>query len=126
MADKIKVFIVDDNVMARKMMIGVLSKDPSFEMVGEAGTGQGGIIMLEEALPDVLLLEAAVSGGMTLEEVLTQVKALSPETKVVLCIEDSTHDMVIIGEKNGIVDFISKPCRPNELIRIVKEAHHES
>lgn len=126
MADKIKIFIVDDNVMARKMMIGTLSKDDVFEMVGEAGTGQGGIIMLEEALPDILLLEAAVSGGMTLEEVLTQVKGLSPNTKVILCIEDATQDKVIVGEKNGIVDFISKPFRPNELIRIIKEAYHES
>lgn len=122
--DKITVFIVDDNIMARKMLMKMLSDDGNIEVVGEAGTGQGGLIMIDESLPDILFLESSVSGGMELQEVLNHVKQLSPDTKVILCVESSNQDDVIKGDKIGIADFICKPYRANEIIRIVKEVYN--
>jgi DNA-binding NarL/FixJ family response regulator len=115
-----RVFIIDDNAAARNMLKNMLSADGSLEVVGEAETGQVGIIMLEESSPDIVLLEADVSGGMPLGEVVTELKRVKPDLRIILCTQPLNTDLVIPMSALGVVDFINKPYNRHEVQNTVR------
>lgn len=112
------VFIVDDNIVARSMLVRILTES-RFEIAGESGTGQGAIIMLEEVKPDIIMLEADIGGGMSLEDVIAEIKRTSPGTKIIICSDELSRQKLIDVSELGIDDFVMKPYRKANLIRIV-------
>jgi NarL family two-component system response regulator LiaR len=118
----IKVFIIDDNIAARSILTRLIKGEADIEVIGEAGTGQGGIIMLGDLFPDVVLLEAAVGGGMHLSDILKEIHAIAPDSKVILC-TDYTHEGLIPEvTEYGFYDFVKKPFIKNTLLRAIRNA----
>ncbi len=54
---KVKVLIVDDSQVTRNLFIGILEKDPRFELVGLAINGKQAIEYAEEFKPDVISMD---------------------------------------------------------------------
>lgn len=121
MVKKIRVFIVDDSIVARSMLKILLSTDDEIEIVGESGTGQGSIILLEEVNPDVILLETNVGGGMTINDVVREIKKINPNTKIILCTEPVAYSKIIPATDIGADDFISKPYKKTSILRTIHE-----
>src|SRR5579863_9825502 len=53
----IRVVVVEDSITVRKRLIEILSGDPDFTVVGEAGDGKTAIGMCETLRPDVMALD---------------------------------------------------------------------
>lgn len=117
----IKIFIVDDSIVARTMLTNILTENGNYEIVGEADTGQGGIIMLEDAQPDIVMLEANIGGGMSVQDIVKEMKKLMPETKIVLCSDPNKTTLVISASEVGADDFIEKPYRKTKIFRVIDE-----
>ena len=118
--EKLRVFIVDDSGVARQMLSNILSADEGIEIVGDAGSGQGAIIMLEEAYPDIILLEADIGGGMSLEEIIGEIHNFNPAIKVILCVENYTQEKALAAVKSDTYDIVKKPYDPKPLLRVLK------
>ena len=124
--EKIKIFVVDDVEIIRKMLARMLSGEEDMEIVGEEGTGQGTIIMLDEVNPDVVLLEAAVAGGMGLMDVIKEIHNVCPDAKIILVTDATSLEKVIPAAAEGVVDFISKPFQKDMVLRTIREAMIEN
>lgn len=123
MTEKIRVFIVDDSIVARNILKMLLLTDEDIEIVGESGTGQGSIILLEDINPHIILLETNVGGGMTVIDVVREIKKFSENTKIILCTDSIAYSKVIPATDVGADDFISKPYKKSTLLRIIHELH---
>jgi two-component system chemotaxis response regulator CheB len=55
--DRIKVMVVDDSVVVRKIVTDVLSDDPDIEVVGTAVNGKVALGKLEQLRPDLLTMD---------------------------------------------------------------------
>ncbi len=119
--DKIRIYIVDDNAVARTILNRLLTAQEDFEVVGEIGSGQGSIIMLDELNPDVVLLEMNVTGGMKVTDVVREMKNINPAVKVILCVEGHTPPDEVAAAARQADDFISKPFRPINVVRTIRE-----
>jgi len=53
----IRIIIADDHTLLRQSLIAMLSTQPEFEVIGEAGTGQTAFELVQSYQPDVLLLD---------------------------------------------------------------------
>jgi DNA-binding NarL/FixJ family response regulator len=64
---KVRVGIVDDSDDLRLMLRLTLQNDPRFEVAGEAADGAAALSLVDEAAPDLLLLDLAMPGmdGLT-------------------------------------------------------------
>ncbi len=113
---KTSIFIVDDSVVARNMLINILKSDKTIEVVGESGTGQGAIIMLDEVSPDIIILEADITGGMTLLDVIKEIKGIKPDIKIILSTTVRDTKVVIPMSEAGANYFIQKPFRKVEVM----------
>ena len=119
---EINVFVVDDSDVARKMLIRVLSEDPDIKIVGEAGTGVAGVMFLDDKKPDVVMLEADISGGMKLNDIVAEMKKLNPGLKIVLCADMRTKsDMIISASELGADELISKPYVKSRVLSVMRE-----
>ena len=119
--DHVRIFVVDDSIAARTMLIRMLETVEDFEVVGQEGTGQASIIMLDEVNPDVVMLEASVSGGMKITDVVKEIKKIKPEVKIILCADSSSAANVIPAAESGADDFINKPYRKELIVRSIRE-----
>ena len=57
MSDKIRVLVVDDSALMRKLIPQILLTDPKIEVVGTAMDGLIGLRKIEELHPDVVTLD---------------------------------------------------------------------
>ncbi|MGY1840299.1 MULTISPECIES: protein-glutamate methylesterase/protein-glutamine glutaminase [unclassified Modestobacter] len=55
--DKIKVMVVDDSVVVRKIVTDVLSGDPMIQVVGTAANGRLAVAKLEQLKPDLVTMD---------------------------------------------------------------------
>ena len=53
----IKITLIDDHTLFRSGIKALLSRQPDFEVVGEASDGLVGVKMVEQLKPDVVLLD---------------------------------------------------------------------
>ena len=56
-AAHIRLLIIDDSAMMRRLLRGVLASEPRFTVVGEAGDGAAGLVAHAELRPDLTLLD---------------------------------------------------------------------
>src|SRR5438270_6017775 len=64
--NKIRIFLVDDSSVVRRLVANALNRDPDLEVVGTAADGRMALNRLDEVRPDVVLLdlEMPVMGGL--------------------------------------------------------------
>jgi two-component system chemotaxis response regulator CheB len=78
-----RVLVIDDSVLARRVVTRTLSREPLVQVVGAMCNGRAAVVRAERLRPDVVLLDATVAGGdgcRTLEEL----RRLHPEVRTVL------------------------------------------
>ena len=118
--EKIRVFIADDSPVARNILIRMLNKEHDIEIVGEAGTAQSSVMMLDEVSPDVILLEAAIGGGVSIARLLRDIKAIKPYIKIILCVEVNAAVDIIKEMERWVSDIIRKPYNKISLLRAIR------
>jgi len=109
MSDRIRVLVVDDSALMRKLIPATLARDPSIEVVGTAMDGAFALKKIEELKPDVVTLDLEMPrmDGM---ETLRLIMRRAPLPVILL----STHSKegaysTLKGLALGAVDFIPKP-----------------
>ena len=118
--DKQKVFIVDDADVARTMLKNILKNESEIEVIGEEKTGMGAVIMLEEFKPDVVMLEADIGGDMSLNEVISAIRKVDQNVKIILCVDVLSQYKAVEASSVGADEMIGKPYRKETVLRVLK------
>ena len=79
----VRVMIVEDEPTFQELVQLVLSLDPMFEVISAAGTGEEALERLEEACPDLVLLDFHLP-GMDGLETARYIKRQCPNTRIAL------------------------------------------
>ncbi|MFZ5723465.1 MAG: response regulator [Pseudomonadota bacterium] len=53
----LRVLLIDDSFLMRRILRGILETDPAFVVVGEAADGEEGLLRVVELAPDIVLLD---------------------------------------------------------------------
>ncbi len=105
----VKVLIVDDSVLIRRILKDTLERSSEIEVVGLAENGKEAIEKLKVLNPDVITLdvEMPLMNGL---ETLEKIMAIKP-TPVIMVSALTTKDAEVTIEAlmKGAVDFIAKP-----------------
>ncbi len=119
-----KVLIVDDSSLARRTVRAMLEE--MGHVVEEASDGAQALERFYLQQPDLVMLDMVMSGMYGLE-VLTKIRQLNPEARVIVItadIQDSTKEQVRAA---GAAAFINKPInrqKLNQTISAVFEGGH--
>ena len=83
MSDRVRVLLVDDHALVRKGVRLYLESQPDFEIVGEVGSGEAALAMVEDQAPDLVLMDLMMP-GMGGVEATRRIKSISPATTIVV------------------------------------------
>lgn len=108
----IDVLVVDDSPQCRDHHIDALRGD-GYRM-HTADSGHEALMLLAEADPDVVLLDAGISGIDGLE-VCRRIRAVS-DVYIIMMSERATELDKVVGLAVGADDYLPKPVSPAELV----------
>jgi len=106
---RVRVLIVDDSALVRRMLRQVLEQDAAIEVVGTASNGAEGLRMVETFKPDVVTLDVTmpVMDGLTM---LRRIMAEAPLPCVMVsALTQEGAQTTITALQLGAVDFVPKP-----------------
>jgi len=102
----IKVLIVDDNSLCRKILVDILSSDDEIEIAGEAENGRQAIDMVNKLCPDIITMDAVMPVMDGLETIKHIMSTKATPILVISDINDSNLAFSAIAE--GALETISK------------------
>ena len=117
---KIRVLIVDDSALMRKMLGDILSSDPRIEVVGTARDGQDGLEKIAALSPDVVTMDVEMprKDGLTALEEIMRVRPMP--VVMVSSLTQRGAEVTMKALSLGCVDFVGKPSGATSLnIRVV-------
>ena len=112
------VMIVDDEPVARRRLAGLIN-DAGHRLVAEAGDAADATAALEQAIPDVMLLDVEMPGESGVE-FARRLARQHPQLVVILV---TAHDAFSLEAfEAGVRDYVLKPVRPERLARALERA----
>ncbi|MFQ5874376.1 MAG: response regulator transcription factor [Dehalococcoidia bacterium] len=118
--DQIRVMIVEDEPSFRELVQLVLSLDSQFEIVGTAGSGEEALDGLEEARPDLVLLDFRLPGIDGLETAKRMIEQ-RPGIKIAMVTAHSEEVLSRFAKDARIHELIPKASFSLERVRQLVE-----
>lgn len=108
---RVRVLIVDDSALMRKLLADILRSAPEVEVVGTARDGEEAVELAGRLTPDVITLDVEMPGRTGLE-VLPDLLA-AHDAAVIMVSSHTKHgaDVTLAALERGAVDFMAKPDR---------------
>jgi two-component system, chemotaxis family, protein-glutamate methylesterase/glutaminase len=108
----IRVLIVDDSAVMRRLLTEVMSEDPAVEVVGTASTGLLAIQQIERLKPDVITLDVEMP-QMDGIAALKHIKERNAATRVVMLssLTERGRPATLEALLHGASDYCAKPSR---------------
>ena len=118
---KKKVLIIDDDPDIQLLLKTILERE-GWETV-TAGDGPSGLALLEEADPDVILLDFNMP-GMDGREVLERIKERRCHVPVIMVTAVTRQELPLEFLEIGAFDFLSKPLKRSDIIFSATKAYY--
>ncbi|MCK4268132.1 MAG: response regulator transcription factor [Actinomycetia bacterium] len=121
MSKPISIVIVDDHEIIRRGVRDWLETHDEFSVVGMAESGKTAVTLVEEHIPDVVLMDL-VMPGMDGVEATRLIKKVSPRTQVVVLTSYHDDEHIFPALKAGALSYILKDVKMEELGEVVRQA----
>src|SRR5260370_8355212 len=133
-AEPVRVLVVDDSALMRKMIRKILETDVSIHVVGTAMDGNFGLKKIEDLKPQVITLDLEMPGMGGLDMLKEIMRRHRIPVIVVSSHSTQGASITLKALSLGAFDFVAKPSDvsvrmqeiPRDLISKIKEAAHSS
>ena len=110
----ITIILIDDQAIVRAAFRSLLNSVDRFEVIGDAGDARGGIELVGELKPDVVILDITMVGMSGLDAV-APIKRASSRTRVLMASQHEGMKFVQQALQAGADGYLSKNSEPEEL-----------
>ena len=120
--ESIRLVLVDDHRVVRRGLRSYLEAFPDVIVVGEASSGEEALEKIEAWLPDVVIMDLLMSGGIDGIEATRRIRSITPHTQVVV-LTAYTDDARVVGAlRAGAIGYVRKEADPEILLAAVRAA----
>jgi NarL family two-component system response regulator LiaR len=121
MNEPIRILLVDDHKIVRQGVRAFFDAQEEIEVIGEAGSGEEAVRMVEERVPDVVLMDL-IMPGMDGVEATRLAKSISPRTQIVVLTSYHDDEHIFPALQAGALSYILKDVEMDELAEAVFKA----
>ena len=114
-----KLLVVDDSNLSRRISRRIL-EDAGYEVV-EATDGISALEKYDLEKPDLVLLDLTMH-GMSGIDVLTKLRELDPQARIVIATADIQSSTRSLTDAGGALGFITKPLSAAAVLEVVESA----
>jgi DNA-binding NarL/FixJ family response regulator len=120
-APMVKVALIDDHDLLRRGIKTMLESEPDIEVVGEAADGAQALKLVEEALPDVVLIDVIMPHKDGIEAT-KEIKDAFPNMGVVVLSGHDERQFLFDALKAGASGYMLKTADLEEVVATVRSA----
>ncbi|MBL8889503.1 MAG: chemotaxis response regulator protein-glutamate methylesterase [Planctomycetaceae bacterium] len=123
---KLKVLIVDDSALIRKILTEALTGDPSIQVAGIAANGKIALAKIPSVAPDLITLDVEMP-EMNGLETLAEIRKLYPNLPVIMfsTLTGPGTQITVDALALGATDYLAKPSNTGSLEATVKAIRDE-
>jgi two-component system chemotaxis response regulator CheB len=123
---RIRVLIVDDAVVIRKLVTDALSSDPELDIVGTAANGRIGLQKITQCNPDVVTLDVEMP-EMDGLEMLRQLRPTYPKLPVIMfsTLTERGARVTLDALALGASDYVTKPANVGGILEGMQKIRDE-
>lgn len=121
----VRILIVDDSAVVRRILSYLLASDPEIVVAGTAGNGIQALARISDLKPDLVTLDIAMP-GMDGLETLVEIRKLYPKLPVIMvsALTEDGATATLDALARGANDYVTKPS-PGEPKRLSQERVRE-
>ena len=120
MRNNVRIVLADDHTILREGLRSLLSVDPDFEIIGEAGDGREAVRCVEKLGPDLLLMDLSMP-RMSGMDAISEIKKRYPKTKIIALTVHKTEEYLLSTLQAGVDGYVLKDATHDELVMAI---HH--
>jgi DNA-binding NtrC family response regulator len=113
-----QILVVDDETVMAESMAAWLREDGY--AVDTAPSGAEAVQLARSCNYAMCFIDLKMPGGMDGIETMMEIKKIRPETVVIIITAYATVDTAIAAIKEGALEYIVKPCNPEEISILVQ------
>lgn len=118
-ATPIRILIADDHEVVRIGLVALLNRQPDFQVVAEASSGEEAVRLARQWRPDVAVLDIRMPGGSGTDACRAIVAEL-PDTPVVMLTSYADSEALFDAISAGASGYVLKRIGSDELIDAVR------
>ena len=118
-AARVRVVVVDDHAIVRDGLKALLDSVDGIDVVGEAGSGEEGIDVVEACVPDVVLMDVAMPGIGGIEAV-RRIATRAPSSAVVMLTMYGEDEFLFAALRAGARGYLLKGAEQEALVRTIQ------
>ena len=116
----VRVFLLDDHSLVRTGFRLIVADQPDMEVIGEACTGEEGLLLIRSLRPDVVVCDLHLPGVSGLE-VTERIAQWNQGTRVIIVSVQEDGPMPRKLLEAGASGYLGKGCEAHELLRAIRE-----
>jgi two-component system, NarL family, response regulator DevR len=114
-----RIMIVDDHEVVRFGLSNLLTRQPGWQVVAEAGTMVEAIHLADAHEPDVVVMDIRLSDGSGVEA-CREIKKAHPQTKVIMLTSFAEDDLLFNAISAGAAGYVLKQVGNTDLLRTIE------
>ncbi|MBP7998293.1 MAG: response regulator transcription factor [Chloroflexi bacterium] len=118
----IRILIVDDHPVVRDGLVAILSTQPDFLVVGEAGNGAELLAQVQVTRPHVILLDLEMP-GVDGVQALRELRTAGETCRVIIFTAFDTDERILDAVQAGAMGYLLKGAPRDELFNGVRVVH---
>ena len=118
--NRTSVMLVDDHSIMRDLLRDALENTGEFEVVAQAADGREALLMVEEAAPDVIVMDV-IMPEMDGIEACRQITELLPGTRVLMLTASNEQDAIVRAIAAGATGYLQKYSGKEQLLTTLRE-----
>lgn len=118
----IKVLIVDDHNLVREGLKAVFDQGDEVDIVGEAGSGEEALEMVDKVKPDVILMDISMP-GMNGIQATKLIREKHPEARIVMLTMLDQEGYVYEAVKAGATGYMLKNTSSDDLVHAIQTVY---
>jgi two-component system, chemotaxis family, protein-glutamate methylesterase/glutaminase len=122
----IRVLIVDDSVVVRRLLCDALAFAPDIKVAGTASTGAIALARIPQLNPDIITLDIEMPGLNGIQTLL-EIRKLYPKLPVIMCSTLTERGAMTTLEAlaAGASDYVTKPSNSSSLANAMDQLRRE-
>lgn len=114
-----RILLVDDHEVVRLGLKALLSRNPKFHVVAEAGSAGDAIDKVTRYKPDVVVMDIRLPGKSGIEAT-REIVQKHPDTKVIMLTSYAEDDLLFEAISAGAAGYVLKQIGSGELVRALE------
>ncbi|MGD0404048.1 MAG: response regulator transcription factor [Candidatus Acidiferrales bacterium] len=118
---RVRILIVDDHPIIRRVVRSTLQRHPHFDVCGEAVNGAEAIAEAKKLKPDVVVLNVSmpVMNGL---DAAREIKMILPESAIVILSQNADRHFIAEAKSLGVQAYVVKTKAGESLVKAVEGA----